>query len=69
VPYFPHAWQIVHASERVQIVSPTAFALPLSNGSGALIGHGTFSGNGVWGGIGQVTDSTTIDIYHTPPGS
>jgi hypothetical protein len=27
------------------------------------------SGSGAWGGTGHVTDSTTIDIYHTPPGS
>jgi hypothetical protein len=69
VPYFVVGWGIVHASERAAIVSPSAFALPLTTESGALIAHGTFSGSGVWGGTGQVSESTTIDVYHTPPGS
>jgi hypothetical protein len=69
VPWFAYAWQIVHASDRTELVSPTAFTLPLSTEAGALIAHGTFSSSGPWAGDGQASDSTTIDVYHTPPGS
>ena len=69
VPYWAHGWQIVHADLMQTAISRTTFALPLNGGSGALIASTTLSSSGPWGGTGQVGDSTTIDVYHTPPGT
>ena len=69
MPYFALGWQIVHSDLMAQAIGRTAFAVPLSGGSGALVATTTLSGSGLWGGTGRVTDSTSIDVYHTPPAS
>ena len=67
MPYFARGWQIVHSDLMAQALGRTAFSVPLNGGSGALVASTTLSGGGVWGGVGTVTDRTTIDVYHTPP--
>ena len=44
VPYFALGWQIVHSDLIAQSIGRTAFAVPLSGGSGALVASTTLSG-------------------------
>ena len=69
VPYWAIGWQIAHADLMVTAANRTTFDATLNAGAGALVATDKLSGSGIWGGTGQVTDSTTIDVYHTPPGS
>ena len=70
VPYWTVGWQIAHADLMQTAISRLTFDVPLNGGSGALVVVSTtLTGSGVWGDAGQVSDTTTIDVYHTPPGS